>query len=44
VRWCLSDEAEVLYFPSDSLRYDGEEDTITDSAGAVYHRQRFLAR
>ena len=44
VRWCIADEAKILYFQTNSLRYDAEEDTITDSAGAVYHRQRLLAR
>jgi hypothetical protein len=34
----------MSHFRSDSLHYDASDDTITDSTGAVYHRERFLAR
>ena len=44
VWWCLPDGADVVYFRSDSLHYDPSDDTITDSMGAIYHRERFLAR
>jgi hypothetical protein len=44
VWWCLPDGADVVYFRSDFLHYDASDDTITDSMGAVYHRERFLAR
>ena len=44
VWWCLPDGADVVYFRSDSLHYDASDDTITNSIGAVYHRERFLAR
>lgn len=44
VRWCLAEEAEPVYFLTDTLRYRRQEDTLTNSAAAVFHRERFLAR
>ncbi len=44
VHWCMPNADAVRYFQSDSLRYDPSADTITDSAGTLYQRERLLER
>ena len=44
VHWCMPNANEVRYFQSGSFSYDPSADTITDSAGTVYQRERLLIR
>jgi hypothetical protein len=44
VWWCIPDQADIRKFEPNSLDYDTANDTITDSSGAVFHRQRLLIR
>jgi hypothetical protein len=41
VTWCLLDSPRIIHYHS-SLRYADSTDTLTDAAGIVYRRQRFL--
>ena len=44
VWWCIPDEVDTRYFEPDSLDYDASNDTVVDTSGAVFHRQRLLIR
>ena len=37
---CLAADHNVLYFLSDTFTYDPSTDTITDSTGGIFHRER----
>jgi hypothetical protein len=40
VWWCLPAGSNILYFLSDTLTYDSSTDTVSDTTGVIYSRQR----
>jgi len=44
VWWCNPDNEQMRYFEPNSLEYDSATDTLIDSTGAVFHRQRLLLK